>query len=136
VNDKDAVSHLNVARACLEMKDLECAVRHGEEAGRLRGDEEPVLYTLGTIYLAAGRPNDAELTSQHIGEVIPGASSSLYGLAIVAAKAGDRPKALEQLREAVKRKLPNPEKIASEAAVAPMKVDPELRALVAQAVAK
>src|SRR5262249_12107397 len=53
VNEKDAPSHLNVARACLGLKDLACAVEHGEAAGRLRGDEEPVLYTLGTIYLAA-----------------------------------------------------------------------------------
>src|SRR5690349_20637622 len=43
VNDKDASSHLNVARACLGMKDMECAVQHGEAAGRLRGGEEPVL---------------------------------------------------------------------------------------------
>lgn len=133
VSPKDAVSHLNVARACMELKDLACAVTHGEEAGHLRGNEEPVLYTLGTIYLAADRPADAEATFQHICEVIPGAATCPYGLALVAAKKGDKPKALAQLREAVKRKLPNPEKIALEAGFAPFKDDPEFQAIVEQA---
>jgi tetratricopeptide (TPR) repeat protein len=129
VSPKDAVSHLNVARACLELKDLACAVAHGEEAGHLRGNEEPVLYTLGTIYVAADKLTDAEGTFQHICEVIPGAATCPYGLALVAARKGDKARALAQLREAVKRKLPNPEKIALEAGFAGFKDDPEFLAI-------
>ncbi|MFO0761933.1 MAG: tetratricopeptide repeat protein [Byssovorax sp.] len=133
VNPKDAISHLNVARACLEMKDLACAIEHGEEAGKLRGNEEPVLYTLGTIYLAADKSKEAELTFQHICEVIPGASSCPYGLALVAAKSGDKAKALSQLDEAIKRKVPNPDKLAIEPGFASLKDDPAFQALVDKA---
>src|SRR5262245_56544065 len=101
INDKDATSHLNVARACLELRDMECAVSHAEAAGKLRGDEEPVLFTLGTIYLAAGKPKEAELTFQHICQVVPGAASCPYGEALVAARAGDKQRALERLRVAI-----------------------------------
>jgi tetratricopeptide (TPR) repeat protein len=133
VNDRDATSHLNVARACLELKDLDCAVSHAEIAGRLRGDEEPVLYTLGTVYLAAGKVKEAELTFRHICEVVPGASSCPYGLALVAAKGGDKPTAIAKLREAIEKKIPEPDKIAIEPGFAGLKDDPEFQALVAKA---
>jgi tetratricopeptide (TPR) repeat protein len=133
VNDKDATSHLNVARACLELKDIPCAIEHGEAAGKLRGDEEPVLYMLGTIYLAADKPKEAELTFQHICEVVPGAASCPYGLALVAAKTGDKARAIEQLREAVKRKVPNPDRLALEPGFAPLKDEAEFQALAEKA---
>lgn len=133
VNEKDAVSHLNVARACLELKDFECAVQHGEEAGKLRGNEEPVLYTLGTIYLASDKLKEAELTFQHICEMVPGAASCPYGLALCAAKAGDKARALSHLREAVKRKVPNPDKLALEPGFASLKDEAEFQALAEQA---
>jgi tetratricopeptide (TPR) repeat protein len=136
INAKDATSHLNVARSCLELKDMECAVSHAEAAGRLRGNEEPVLYTEGTIYLAAGKLREAELTFQHICDVIPGAASCPYGLAQVAAKRNDKAKAIEHLREAVKRKVPNPDQIAADPNFAPLKDDPEFRAIVQSALAK
>jgi tetratricopeptide (TPR) repeat protein len=136
INAKDATSHLNVARACLELRDVECAIAHGEAAGKLRGDDESVLYTLGTIYLTADRPKEAELTFQHICDVVPGASTCPYGLALVAAKAGDRTTTLAKLREAVARKVPNPENIAKEPGFAGMKDDPEFVAVVASATAK
>jgi len=136
INPKDATSHLNVARACLQLADLPCAVEHGEVAGKLRGDDESVLYTLGTVYLAADKPKEAELTFQHICEVVPGAATCPYGLAVVAAKQGDKVRALTQLREAVARKVPNPENIAKEPSFAGIKDDPEFVALVASATAK
>jgi tetratricopeptide (TPR) repeat protein len=133
INEKDASSHLNVAKACLELKDLECAVAHGETAGRLRGDEEPVLFALGTIYLAAGKAKEAELTFAHICEVIPGAASCPYGQALVAASAGDKKKALESLGEAVRRKLPNPDQVAADPGFASLRDDPEFQRIAASA---
>jgi tetratricopeptide (TPR) repeat protein len=125
INPKDASSQLNVARSCHELGDFDCAVSHAEEAGRLRGNDEAVLYTLGVIYLAASKPKEAEQTFQHICDVLPGASTCPYGVALVAAKQGDKTKALEKLREAVERKVPNPENISKEPGFASLKDDPE-----------
>lgn len=133
INDKDATSHLNVARVCLELKDMACAVEHAETAGKLRGNEESVLYTLGTIYLAADKPKEAELTFKHICEISPAAASCPYGVALVAAKTGDKARALEQLREAVARKIPNPQQMAAEPWFASLKDDPEFQAILATA---
>ncbi len=133
INDKDGASHLNVAKTCLELKDLECAVTHAEAAGRVRGDEEPVLYTLGTVYLAAGKLKEAELTFQHICEVVPGVASCPYGLALVAARSGDKKKALAELDNAVRRKLPNPDRVAADPGFAAIKDDPEFQKIVARA---
>jgi tetratricopeptide (TPR) repeat protein len=133
INEKDASSLLNVARICLEQKDMDCAVSNAETAGRLRGNEESVLYTLGTIYLAADKPKEAELTFQHICEIVPSAASCPYGVALVAAKLGDKPRAIAKLREAVDRKVPNPQQIAGEPSFASLKDDPEFQALVAKA---
>lgn len=131
----DGSSHLNVAKACLELKDLDCAVAHAEKAGHLRGDEEPVLYALGTIYLAAGKPHEAELTFQRICEVVPGAASCPYGQALVAARAGDKARALRELDEAVRRKLPNPDQIAGDPGFSSIKDDPEFQKIAARATA-
>ena len=136
LNDKDATSLLNVARTCLELKDMECALSRGEAASKIRSDDEGVLYTLGTIYLAAGKPDDAQRVFQHICTVVPGASSCPYGKALVAAKSGDKPKALEHLREAVERKIPNPAQISADPGFASLKDDADFQAVVAQAVAK
>jgi tetratricopeptide (TPR) repeat protein len=133
INDKDASSHVNVARSCLELKDFACALEHGEAAGKLRGDDEAVLYTLGTIYLAAGKTQDAELTFQHICDVVPGASSCPYGVALAAAKLGDKSRALARLREAIDRKVPNPAQIARDPGFASLRDDPEFALLVARA---
>ena len=125
INPKDASSQLNVARACLSLGDLGCATSHAEEAGRLRGNDEAVLYTLGTVYLASNKLKDAELTFGHICEVIPNAASCPYGKALVAAKSGDKERALRDLAEAVRRKLPNRESIATERAFEGLRDDPE-----------
>lgn len=133
INEKDAASHLNVARVCLELGDIACAVSHGETAGKLRGGEESTLYTLGIIYLKADKYKEAELTFEHICEVVPGAASCPYGLALAAAKSGDKSKALQKLKEAVERKIPNPGQMAGEPFFASLKDDPEFQELVAKA---
>jgi hypothetical protein len=85
------------------------------------------------VYLAAGKLNDAELTFDHICAIVPGASSCPYGIALVAAKSGDKARALSKLKEAVDRKVPNPRQIGSEPAFASIKDDPEFIAIVARA---
>lgn len=131
--DEDATSHLNVARACLELKDMPCAIEHAEKAGKLRGNEENVLFTLGTVYLAADKLQEAELTFQHICDVVPGAASCPYGEAMVAARKGEKEKALEKLGAAVDKKLPSPDSIATDPNFASIKDDPQFLALVAKA---
>ena len=133
INDRDASSHLNVARSCLELGDHDCAISHGEKAGHLRGDDEAVLFMLGTIYLTVGKPKEAELTFQHICDVAPTASTCPYGLALTAAKAGDKERALAKLSEAVDRKVPNPDSIARDPGFASIKDDPRFAELVARA---
>lgn len=135
INDRDASSHLNVARSCLELGDHECAIAHGEKAGHLRGDDEAVLYMLGTVYLTVGKTKEAELTFQHICDVAPAASTCPYGLALAAAKGGDKERALAKLSEAVDRKVPNPETIARDPGFATIKDDPRFAELVARATA-
>lgn len=132
-NPKDGSSHLNVARACLELKDMKCALDHGEEAGRLKGNEEGTLFTLGTIYLAANQPAEAEKTFQHICDVVPGAASCPYGIALVAARAGDKDKAIVELTKAVDKKVPRPDSLTSDQGFASLRDDPRFVALAARA---
>ncbi len=134
VNGKDGSSHLNVAKDLPRAQGPRSAPSTtARRPARLRGNEEPVLYTLGTIYLAAGKPKEAELTFQHICEVIPGAASCPYGLALVAARAGDKPRCAQELDEAVRRKLPNPDQIGSDPGFSPIKDDPEFQKIAARA---
>jgi tetratricopeptide (TPR) repeat protein len=128
-NPKDADARINLARVCLQLEDMKCALEHGAEAGHLRGGDESVLFTLGRIYTVAKKYDDAEKTFQHICDAVPGASSCPYGIALVAAQKGDKAKALEKLREAVKRKLPQLDKLADDPLLAPIKDDLEFKKL-------
>jgi tetratricopeptide (TPR) repeat protein len=133
LNAKDGDARINLARICLQMEDLPCALEHGEEAGHLRGRSEDVLFTLGRIYVAAKRFDEAEKTFNHICEVTPNAASCPYGVALVAAQKGDSEKALAKLKEAVDKKLPNPDKLAEDPMLAPLKDAPGFAELVAAA---
>lgn len=128
-----ASAHLNLARACVSLKDMECAISHAETAGHMAGNDEATLFTLGTVYLSADKPEDAQKTFQRICEVVPAAASCPYGVALVAAKSGDKKLALEKLKEAIERKVPEPSRIPNEPYFASMKDDPEFLALVASA---
>ncbi|MEZ4300951.1 MAG: tetratricopeptide repeat protein [Polyangiaceae bacterium] len=130
---RNAASQLNVARACVSLKDMECALSHAELAGRIANRDEATLYTLGTVFLSADKPAEAEKTFERICEVVPGAASCPYGIAMCAAKTGDKPRALAKLKEAIDRKVPDPGKIADEQSFASLKDDPEFKKLVAEA---
>jgi tetratricopeptide (TPR) repeat protein len=133
LNPSDGTSHANLARVDLELGKIEEAVHHAEEAARTRGNDEHVLFTLGKVYLAAGRGADAEKTFRHIGEVVPNSASCPYGLALVALDKGDTAAALAQLREAINRKIPHPEKLAEDPALAKLSHNQEFLSLAAAA---
>jgi tetratricopeptide (TPR) repeat protein len=123
-NPKDAHARLNLARVCLQMKDMPCAIAHAEKAGHLQGRSEEVLFTLGRIYTAAKKYDEADRTFARICEVVKAASSCPYGRAIVAAQRGDKKLAIEQLAIAVERKLPNPDRLESDPLLAPIAKEP------------
>jgi tetratricopeptide (TPR) repeat protein len=132
-NPQDGSSHANLARVDLELGRVDEAVEHAEAAARTRGNDEQVLFTLGKVYLAAGRPGEAEKTFAHICEIVPTSASCPYGIALVALKRDDPVRALAKLREAVQRKMPYPDKLQSDPALAPLHHDPEFMALVSAA---
>jgi tetratricopeptide (TPR) repeat protein len=133
LNPSDGTSHANLARVDLELGKTDEAVQHAEEAARNRGSDEQVLFTLGKVYLAANRADDAEKTFKHICEVIPHSASCPYGLALVALEKDDPRDALAELRKAVDRKIPHPDQLATDPAFARLQHDPEFVSLAASA---
>lgn len=133
-NPKDGRAQLNLARICLQMKDLPCALKHGEKAGHLSGRSEGVLFTLGRIYVVAKKYDEADKTFSHICTVVKEAASCPYGRALVAAQRGDTKLALEQLKLAVERKLPNPNQLKNDPMLAPIAKEPAFAELVKKAV--
>jgi tetratricopeptide (TPR) repeat protein len=129
----DVGTRTNLARVCLELGDLPAAEEHAQAAVALRGDDEAALFTLGRVLLAEGKLDLARSTFARIATVNPRASSAPYGVAMVAAKQGDRTAALAKLSEAVALKVPNPREIAEDPAFASLKTDPEFLRLVEQA---
>jgi tetratricopeptide (TPR) repeat protein len=123
LDPKDADARINLARVCMQLKDIDCAVKHGEVAGKLRGGDEGVLFTLGRIYVVAKKYDEARKTFEHICEVAKNASSCPYGVALVLAQQGDKEGALKKLREAIERKLPNPDQLSEDPLLAPLKDD-------------
>jgi len=123
----------NLARVCLELGDLPRAEEHAQFAVALRGQDEAALFVLGRVLLAEGKLDDAAGAFSRIAAVKPKAPSGPYGLAMVAARKGDRGEALEKLGDAITLKVPNPREIADDPAFASLKNDPEFVRVVALA---
>jgi tetratricopeptide (TPR) repeat protein len=132
----DVGTRTNLARVCLELGDLPKAEEHAEVAVNLRGQDEAALFMLGRVLLAEGKLDLAASTFSRIAAVNPRTSSAPYGLAMVAAKKGDRDVALAKLGEAISLKVPNPGEIAEDPAFASLKDDPQFARLVSSAGAK
>jgi tetratricopeptide (TPR) repeat protein len=133
LNPADGTTHANLAKVDLELGKIDEAVSHAEEAARSRGADEQVLYTLGKVYLAAKRVDDAQKTFEHICEVVPSSASCPYGIALVALEKNDQRVALVKLREAVDRKIPHPERLGDDPALAKLKDVPEFISIAAAA---
>jgi tetratricopeptide (TPR) repeat protein len=133
LNPSDGTSHANLAKVDLELGNTRDAVPHAEEAARNRGADEQVLFTLGKVYLAALRADDAEKTFEHICQVVPNSASCPYGLALVALEKNDPRLALTKLREAIDLKIPHPDMLGDDPALARLKDNPEFAELTAAA---
>ncbi len=129
----DASTHTNLARVYLELGDLPKAEEHASFAASVRPDDEATLFVLGRVYLASGKLPEATAAFSKIAESNARAPSAPYGLAMVAARQGDKAAALDKLRAAVALKVPNPGEIASDPAFASLRDDPEFVQIVQQA---
>ena len=128
-HEHDSSTRVNLAKIYLAQGKLPEAEKAAVEAGHESGNDETVLFTLGRVYLAAGKLDEATSTFSHLVETNPGKASGPYGLAMVAAKRGDKPQALKQLQDAMAKGIPDVAAIAKEPAFASLKDDPDFLAI-------
>jgi tetratricopeptide (TPR) repeat protein len=133
VDPQDVGTHTNLARVYLELGDLAKAEEHAQFAVGARPSDEAALFVLGKVKLAAGKLDEAAAAFGKIAESNAKAPSAPYGLAMVAAKRGDKAAALARLKEALALKVPNAGEIAEDPAFASLKDDPDFVRIVGDA---
>ncbi len=124
LDPSDVGTRTNLARVELELGDLPAAETNADFAAHARPQDEATEFILGKVLLAEGKLDDASAAFDRIHDANANAPSAPYGLAMVAAKRGDKDAALQRLREAVALKVPNPGDIATDPAFASLKEDP------------
>jgi len=134
-HEHDSATRVNLAKVYLAQGKLDLAEKQAVEAGHENGTDENVLFTLGRVYIAANKLDEANATFKHLVEVAPTRASGPYGLAMVAAKKGDKTEALARLGDAVGKGIPDGAAIAKDPLFAAMKDDPAFIALVEKAAA-
>ena len=128
-HEHDAATRVNLAKVYLAMGKVDQAEKQAVEAGHESGDDEQVLFTLGRVYLAEGKLDEATATFKHLLDTNPSKASGACGLALVAAKKGDRSETLKQLTEAMSKGVPDPTAVSKDPAFAAYKEDPEFVAI-------
>jgi tetratricopeptide (TPR) repeat protein len=129
-HEHDSATRVNLAKIYLAQGKLDLAEKQAVEAGHENGNDETVLFTLGRVYLAEGKPVEARATFQHLIDTNPAKASGPYGLAMVSAKEGKKDEMLQELGVAMQKGVPDPKQIPTEAAFAAYKDDPEFVAAI------
>ncbi|HEY8210333.1 MAG TPA: tetratricopeptide repeat protein [Myxococcaceae bacterium] len=126
-----------LSRAQLELKrarpgDVEQALQDTALAMKVDQKNASVLYTRGLAFLAAGQPDLAAEAFRLLEKAHPKSPLWAYGLAKVAMAKGDRPVALDLLRQARERAAPesgwSAAEVRKDPAFAPLKDDPAFAA--------